>query len=115
HPVYCVNVVGTQNAHNLISISTDGKMCSWSLDMLSQPQDSMELVFKQSKAVAVTSMSFPLADVNNFVVGSEDGSVYMSCRHGRWVHPVPPPNPKGLHPRLQLQVRFCWVGKKIEA
>uniref|UniRef100_A0AAQ5ZZQ9 Dynein, cytoplasmic 1, intermediate chain 2a n=1 Tax=Amphiprion ocellaris TaxID=80972 RepID=A0AAQ5ZZQ9_AMPOC len=82
HPVYCVNVVGTQNAHNLISISTDGKMCSWSLDMLSQPQDSMELVFKQSKAVAVTSMSFPLGDVNNFVVGSEDGSVYMSCRHG---------------------------------
>lgn len=33
-----MNVVGTQNAHNLISISTDGKMCSWSLDMLSQPQ-----------------------------------------------------------------------------
>ncbi|XP_041721240.1 dynein, cytoplasmic 1, intermediate chain 2a isoform X1 [Coregonus clupeaformis] len=82
HPVYCVNVVGTQNAHNLISISTDGKMCSWSLDMLSQPQDSLELVFKQSKAVAVTSMSFPLGDVNNFAVGSEDGSVYMACRHG---------------------------------
>uniref|UniRef100_A0A4W4H1J3 Dynein, cytoplasmic 1, intermediate chain 2a n=1 Tax=Electrophorus electricus TaxID=8005 RepID=A0A4W4H1J3_ELEEL len=82
HPVYCVNVVGTQNAHNLISLSTDGKMCSWSLDMLSQPQDSMELVFKQSKAVAVTSMSFPLGDVNNFVVGSEDGSVYTACRHG---------------------------------
>ncbi|XP_048882089.1 dynein, cytoplasmic 1, intermediate chain 2a-like isoform X2 [Brienomyrus brachyistius] len=82
HPVYCVNVVGTQNAHNLISISTDGKMCSWSLDMLSQPQDSLELVFKQSKAVAVTGMSFPLGDVNNFVVGSEDGSVYMACRHG---------------------------------
>uniref|UniRef100_A0A8C2L247 Dynein, cytoplasmic 1, intermediate chain 2a n=1 Tax=Cyprinus carpio TaxID=7962 RepID=A0A8C2L247_CYPCA len=82
HPVYCVNVVGTQNAHNLISISTDGKMCSWSLDMLSQPQDSMELVFKQSKSAAVTSMSFPLGDVNNFVVGSEDGSVYTACRHG---------------------------------
>ncbi|XP_078791770.1 dynein, cytoplasmic 1, intermediate chain 2a isoform X6 [Oryzias latipes] len=82
HPVYCVNVVGSQNAHNLISISTDGKMCSWSLDMLSQPQDSLELVFKQSKAVAVTSMAFPLGDVNNFVVGSEDGSVYTACRHG---------------------------------
>ncbi|XP_073708375.1 dynein, cytoplasmic 1, intermediate chain 2a isoform X4 [Garra rufa] len=82
HPVYCVNVVGTQNAHNLISISTDGKMCSWSLDMLSTPQDSLELVFRQSKSVAVTSMSFPLGDVNNFVVGSEDGSVYTACRHG---------------------------------
>ncbi|XP_069472305.1 cytoplasmic dynein 1 intermediate chain 2 isoform X4 [Ambystoma mexicanum] len=82
HPVYCVNVVGTQNAHNLISISTDGKICSWSLDMLSQPQDSMELIHKQSKAVAVTSMSFPVGDVNNFVVGSEEGSVYTACRHG---------------------------------
>lgn len=46
-------------------------------------QDSLELVFKQSKAVAVTSMAFPLGDVNNFVVGSEDGSVYSACRHGR--------------------------------
>lgn len=82
HPVYCVNVVGTQNAHNLISVSTDGKMCSWSLDMLSQPQDSMELQFKQSKAVAVTCLSFLAGDVNNFVVGSEEGSVYTACRHG---------------------------------
>ncbi|XP_067843627.1 cytoplasmic dynein 1 intermediate chain 2-like isoform X1 [Heptranchias perlo] len=82
HPVYCVNVVGSQNAHNLISVSTDGKICSWSLDMLSQPQDSMELMHKQSKAVAVTCMSFPLGDVNNFVVGSEEGSVYTACRHG---------------------------------
>jgi hypothetical protein len=48
-------------------------------------QDSLELVFKQSKAVSVTSMAFPLGDVNNFVVGSEDGSVYTACRHGRCV------------------------------
>ncbi|XP_076871319.1 dynein, cytoplasmic 1, intermediate chain 2a isoform X3 [Brachyhypopomus gauderio] len=82
HPVYCVNVVGTQNAHNLISLSTDGRVCSWSLDMLSAPQDSLELVFKQSKPVAVTTVSFPLGDVNNFVVGSEDGTVYTACRHG---------------------------------
>ena len=38
HPIYCLDVVGSQNAHNLISVSTDGKMCSWNLDMLSQPQ-----------------------------------------------------------------------------
>lgn len=82
HPVYCVNVVGTQNAHNLISVSTNGKMCSWSLEMLSQPQESIELHDKQSKPVAVTSMSFLAGDVNNFVVGSEDGMVYTACRHG---------------------------------
>ncbi|XP_011305998.1 cytoplasmic dynein 1 intermediate chain isoform X15 [Fopius arisanus] len=82
HPVYCLNVVGTQNAHNLISISTDGKMCSWSLDMLSQPQETLDLQAKQSKAIAVTRLAFPHGDVNNFVVGSEDGTVYSACRHG---------------------------------
>lgn len=69
-------------------------ICVYHYQLLRQPvwgclcsslQDSLELVFKQSKAVAVTSMAFPLGDVNNFVVGSEDGSVYTACRHGRWV------------------------------
>uniref|UniRef100_A0A8B9K9R1 Dynein, cytoplasmic 1, intermediate chain 1 n=1 Tax=Astyanax mexicanus TaxID=7994 RepID=A0A8B9K9R1_ASTMX len=82
HPVYCVNVVGTQNANNLITVSTDGKMCSWSLDMLSQPQESMELIYNKSKVVAVTGMAFPAGDVNNFVVGSEEGTVYTASRHG---------------------------------
>ncbi|XP_050588056.1 cytoplasmic dynein 1 intermediate chain-like isoform X32 [Bombus affinis] len=82
HPVYCLNVVGAQNAHNLISISTDGKLCSWSLDMLSQPQETLELHTKQSKAIAATCLAFPHGDVNNFVVGSEEGTVYSACRHG---------------------------------
>ncbi|XP_067111472.1 cytoplasmic dynein 1 intermediate chain 1 [Osmerus mordax] len=82
HPVYCVNVVGTQNANNLITVSTDGKMCSWNLDMLSQPQESMELVYNKSKPVAVTGLAFPTGDVNNYVVGSEEGTVYTACRHG---------------------------------
>ncbi|XP_011351120.1 cytoplasmic dynein 1 intermediate chain isoform X24 [Ooceraea biroi] len=82
HPVYCLSVVGTQNAHNLISISTDGKLCSWSLDMLSQPQEALELHTKQSKAIAATCLAFPYGDVNNFVMGSEDGTVYSACRHG---------------------------------
>ena len=76
HPVYCLSVVGTQNAHNLISVSTDGRLCSWSLDMLSQPQETLELQHKQGKAIAVTCLAFPHSDVNNFIVGSEEGSVY---------------------------------------
>lgn len=83
HPIYCIQVVGSQNAHNLITISTDGKMCSWSLDMLSQPQDAMELSQpKQSRPVAVTCVSFPASDFNNFIVGSEEGTVYGGSRHG---------------------------------
>ena len=50
--------------------------------MLSQPQETLELQQKQSKAVAVTSLSFPAGDVNNFIVGSEEGAVYTACRHG---------------------------------
>lgn len=78
--MYCLSVVGTQNAHNLISISTDGKLCSWSLDMLSQPQEALELHTKQSKAIAATCLAFPHGDVNNFVMGSEDGTVYSGER-----------------------------------
>ncbi|XP_062536541.1 cytoplasmic dynein 1 intermediate chain isoform X11 [Armigeres subalbatus] len=81
-PVYCLSMVGTQNAHNVISISSDGKLCSWSLDMLSQPQDVLELQQRQSKAISVTCMAFPHNEVNNFVLGSEDGYVYSACRHG---------------------------------
>lgn len=82
HPVYCLSVVGTQNAHNLISVSTDGRLCSWSLDMLSKPQETLELHHKQGKPVAATCLAFPHGDVNNFVVGSEEGAVYSACRHG---------------------------------
>ncbi|XP_059487688.1 cytoplasmic dynein 1 intermediate chain isoform X15 [Neocloeon triangulifer] len=82
HPVYCLNVVGTPNAHNLISISTDGRLCSWSLDNLSAPQETMELQNKQGKAMAIKSLAFPNNDVNNFVVGCEEGAICTACRHG---------------------------------
>lgn len=78
-----MQVVGTQNAHNLVTISTDGKFCSWSLDMLTQPQDMMDLnQAKQTKPAAVTCMSFPNGEYNHFVIGSEGGTVYSACRHG---------------------------------
>ncbi|XP_065156918.1 cytoplasmic dynein 1 intermediate chain isoform X19 [Atheta coriaria] len=84
-PVYCMHVVGSQNAHNLISISNDGKMCSWSLDMLSQPQEVITLVRSQSRPVAATCLDFPHSDVNNFVIGGEEGSAFSACRHGSTV------------------------------
>ena len=50
--------------------------------MLSQPQETLELQHKQGRPVAVTSLAFPAGDVNNFIVGSEEGHVYTACRHG---------------------------------
>jgi dynein intermediate chain len=33
----------------------------------------------RSVAVAATCMSFPAGDINNFIVGSEEGVVYQVC------------------------------------
>uniref|UniRef100_A0A5S6QWS1 WD_REPEATS_REGION domain-containing protein n=1 Tax=Trichuris muris TaxID=70415 RepID=A0A5S6QWS1_TRIMR len=82
HPIYGLEVVGSANAHNVVSVSTDGKLCSWSLEMLSQPQESLDLQLKQSKQIGAYCMRFAPNDVNNFFIGSDDGCVYAGCRHG---------------------------------
>ncbi|CAF0777123.1 unnamed protein product [Rotaria sp. Silwood1] len=81
HPVYCLQVIGTQNANNLISISNEGKMCSWNIEMMTQPQESMDLAYR-TKPVAATRMVFPGVEVNNFIIGSEEGQAYSGSRHG---------------------------------
>lgn len=48
----------------------------------------MELVYNKSRPVAVTCMAFPTGDVNNYVVGSEEGTVYTASRHGRLVNKI---------------------------
>ena len=60
HPIYSLDVVGSQNAHNLISVSTDGKMCSWNLDMLSQPQVRGKNIYADSVNSASSRGPFPV-------------------------------------------------------
>ncbi|ODQ52244.1 WD40 repeat-like protein [Saitoella complicata NRRL Y-17804] len=43
-PVYATSIIGTQNAASLISVSTDGHFCAWSLDQLSAPLESLPLI-----------------------------------------------------------------------
>ncbi|KAI1206398.1 WD40 repeat-like protein [Annulohypoxylon truncatum] len=86
HPVYSVDIVGTQNANNIISISTDGAFCVWSVDMLSQPQESLTLTTpppNKFEDLAPTTMAFPQADPTYFLVGSEEGSIYPCHRYDR--------------------------------
>ena len=81
HPIYSMEIIGTQNAHNLVSISTDGMCCGWNLDIMQEPSETRELVAQQSKQqVAVTALSFPEGESNNFVVGSEEGVVFSASR-----------------------------------
>ncbi len=82
-PIHCIRVVGSQNAHTLISVSTDGTLCSWTLDNMSKPQETLRLRCKQSRDLAVTSMGFRPGDVNNFIVGSAEGPIYTATRRGK--------------------------------
>ena len=45
----------------------------------------MDLQHTHSRYVSVTCASFLPGDVNNFVVGTEDGNVYTASRHGKYV------------------------------
>ena len=86
HPVYCVDIVGTQNANNIISCSTDGAVCGWSVDMLAQPQESLTLLAPQpakTEDLSPTCMAFPQADPTFFLVGSEEGTIFPCHRYDR--------------------------------
>jgi len=87
HPVYAMQVVGTQNAHNLISTSTDGLVCSWLVDMLAQPQESLELQLaagtNKTPEVAITCLDFPANETTSFWVGTEEGALYQANRYDR--------------------------------
>ncbi|TPX38502.1 hypothetical protein SeMB42_g06702 [Synchytrium endobioticum] len=86
HPIYSMSMVGTQNAHNLISASTDGMVCSWQLDMLAQPVEILELLHHshpKTPEVSVTCMDFTQSDPSTFWVGTEEGNIYQAFRYDR--------------------------------
>jgi len=64
--------------------------------------------------VATTCLSFPQNDVNNFIVGSEEGTLYTACRHGSRAgildlfegHQV---SSSRLPLAVELPILFCWL------
>ncbi|KAI9373163.1 WD40-repeat-containing domain protein [Aspergillus egyptiacus] len=86
HPVYNISIIGTQNAHNILTASTDGVVCGWTVDMLSQPQEYLELSTpppSKTEDMAPTTMSFPQSDPTFFIVGTEEGPIYPCHRYDR--------------------------------
>lgn len=86
HPVYSVDIVGTQNANNIISCSTDGVVCGWTVDMLAQPQELLALITPppaKTEDLSPTCMAFPQTDPTYFLVGSEEGTIYPCHRYDR--------------------------------
>ena len=86
HPIYSISVVGTQNANNIISCSTDGVVCGWTTDMLTVPQEYLELSTpppSKTDDLSPTCMSFPTSDPTSFLVGTEEGTIYPCHRYDR--------------------------------
>lgn len=100
YPVYSLSVIGYENTHSIVSISNDGKMCTWKPKVLADPKDysflhtpkkliSDEKSAPDSMAQATVGggdgrqpinahcMDFAEGEQETFYVGSEDFSIYQ--------------------------------------
>eukprot|EP00698_Gefionella_okellyi_P003532 TRINITY_DN13323_c0_g1_i1.p1 TRINITY_DN13323_c0_g1~~TRINITY_DN13323_c0_g1_i1.p1 ORF type:complete len:579 (+),score=119.82 TRINITY_DN13323_c0_g1_i1:41-1777(+) len=81
HPVYSAIITGTTNAHSLVTASTDGRVCVWSMDRLHAPVESFQVLSRaKNRDISITTMAFAQEEVNTFFVGSEDGGIYQASR-----------------------------------
>ncbi|PVU93570.1 hypothetical protein BB561_003171 [Smittium simulii] len=86
-PVYSMKLVGTKNAHQLASVSTDGLFCSWQLDMLAQPIETVNLVnlnHNRTDEIGVTCIDFADNETSTFWVGSQEGDIFNANRYDRY-------------------------------
>lgn len=81
--IFSLAVIGTQNAHNIVSISNDSKMCLWHFGELSNPKIHFNLFNQQNnnqqndqKLIYVNTMEFPEDETDKFYVGAEDHNIY---------------------------------------
>lgn len=59
----------------------DGRLCSWSLSMLVQPTETIELK-KGGKDICCMCIDFSEGENNSFMGGTEDGSLFQAQIHG---------------------------------
>ncbi|KAI6034746.1 hypothetical protein BKA83DRAFT_4121794 [Pisolithus microcarpus] len=86
HRIYSMRMVGTQNAHNQTTSSTDGSVCSWLVDMLVHPEETLVLIHagrNKTGEVAITTLDFPDNETTTFWVGTKEGNVYQANRYDR--------------------------------
>lgn len=76
-------MTGQATMNNLVSVSADGRLCTWSLDMLAEPFQTMELAYKQAKSIAPSSVAFVRDFDDSFLIGAQDGFIYSGVRTGK--------------------------------
>jgi len=81
HPVYSMTITGSENAHNLVSLSTDGQLCLWAPGNISHPTESKQLRWEKKEVTAIC-LAFPSGETNEMCIGSEDGRIFKAQVHG---------------------------------
>ncbi|PKI83860.1 hypothetical protein MVES1_002301 [Malassezia vespertilionis] len=85
-PVTSLCMTGSAQAHTLVSASLDGLVCTWSMDMLAMPQESILLtnpMHPRSADVGVATLDVPSRDATQFFVGTDEGNVFHAARYDR--------------------------------
>lgn len=78
HPLYSLAAIPSVNLlHNIISLSTDGRLCVWNDHDLVEPSTQVELKHDR-KDVTTTSFAFPGRDTNSVILGSDEGYLYKA-------------------------------------
>lgn len=79
--------MGSQNAHSVISVSNEGRLCVWNLGMLNTPQKAIDLQANKDN-IASHCIGFTEGETNNFFIGGEDGKVYEAQIHTKFIYRV---------------------------
>jgi len=91
-PIYSLTFTGTQSAYSILSTSTDGIICAWAPDMLTQPSERLQLLdpyprsaFHQASDLAPTCLGLPVASSaeSHAFIGTEQGGMYLVHRQDR--------------------------------
>lgn len=94
HPIYCLGVTGTPNANNILSVSNDGYLCTWSLSNLSKPIKEFKVKKKKnnegvegkldrnySDDIGAICLATQENESNNIFIGSDDSDIYQVYVH----------------------------------
>eukprot|EP00826_Nyctotherus_ovalis_P021344 TRINITY_DN1686_c0_g1_i19.p2 TRINITY_DN1686_c0_g1~~TRINITY_DN1686_c0_g1_i19.p2 ORF type:complete len:275 (+),score=53.84 TRINITY_DN1686_c0_g1_i19:1271-2095(+) len=76
-PIYSLAVLGSDKANNIVSLSDNGRLCVWPMEMMTSPQRSFDLKYN-AKEVCATCMEFPQNETNEFYIGAEDYLLYSA-------------------------------------
>lgn len=85
-PVYSLALPGTASAHELVSASTDGTVCTWALDMLGRPLDVLTLTNPQhprSPDVSIAALGVLPHDTQRMCIGTTEGNIFAAQRTDR--------------------------------